>query len=504
MKLLATVLFSARAEHNLHLQLMKVRRRITRKWSSKCKSLLTIIFWWILLVGLFPCGIVRADPGWTTTEVVSLGSWLDSYEPSLDVDLDGMVHIAWADSAAMIVPEFDYEKADIYYRNKSRRVDWSPVAVYYSMVSTESTTEYDPFGYGSGRPSLSVSPYNPWGYGYSVYITWEDWSRLPDSADSAESLYNPYQDVFLKIIWRTGLGDYWTTTMLVTESNDFNYGEPSLDVGPDGVAHIAWTDGGIYYRNLTVGAGFSEVESVATTPAGNPSLGVGPDGTVHIAWQDMTDFPPDDPDIFYRRYEPGNGWTTTEEVSTESTGYSSKPSLTVSHDGKVHIVWCDSLDGDTNIFYRRYEPGNGWTTTEEVSTGIEPSLDVGSDGKVHIAWADLTDYGGSGDDLDIFYRRYEPGNGWTTTEVVSTDSTDRSTSPSLAVGPDGTVHIAWEDKTNLDNSVSFPDDFDIFYKSYEPPGAWWHWLIIVCCVLICLCTAGLWYYAKKRRPRPPR
>jgi len=416
-----------------------------------------------------------------------------------------MVHIAWTDLANVL--DSDYE-SDIYYWNKSRHVDWSEAPFPIYVVSTESTTEHDPLQYGSGRPSLSVSPHNPYGYGYSVYIAWEDFSRLPDSADSAESLYNPYQDVFLKTIWRTGQGDYWTTTMLVSESNDFDSWEASVDVGPDGVAHIAWTGGGgIHYRNLHIGGGFSEVEFVATTDARHPSLGVGPDGTIHIAWQDSTDFRPY-VDIFYRRFEPDSGWTTTEVVSTESTGYSSEPSLTVGDDGKVHITWYDLLDDDANIFYRRFEPDSGWTTTEVVSTEgknapIDPSLGVGTDGKVHIAWTDTTDYGGSDDDTDIFYRRYEPNSGWTTTEVVSTESTGRSLRPSLAVGPDGTAHIAWEDETNLDNSPSFPDDFDIFYRSYEPPGAYLHWppwsIWVMLGLIVVLVAYVYWRWLHRRK-----
>ena len=466
----------------------------------------------ILLVGLFPCGIVRADPGWTTTEVVSRDSRLDSFEPSLDVDLDGMVHIAWTDRAWMTLDQ--QGKANIYYRNKSRRVDWDEVLLnqYYLVVSTESTTEHDPFLYGSGRPSLSIDPYDPFGYGYDVYIAWEDFSRLPDSPDSSESLYNPLQDVFLKVIWRMRTGDYWSPTMLVTEYNDGDYGEPSVDVGPDGVVHIAWKSNWLYYRNITFGAGFSEVELVATTPAMDPSLGVGPDGKVHIAWRDKTD--PAATAILYRRYEPGNGWTTTEVVSEESTGISLEPSLAVGHDGNVHIAWCNMLTvgASSTILYRRYEPGNGWTTTEVVSTEGEyagnPSLGVPPypSGKVHIAWYDATDYGDSGDDTDIFYRQYSSRNGWTTTEVVSTESTGLSLRPSLAVGPDGVVHIAWEDNTNLDNDVSFPDDFDIFYKSYKP--AWWflfwlppgvYFILGFGVVIVVAVAVVVWYWRKKRR-----
>ena len=69
--------------------------------------------------------------------------------------------------------------------------------------------------------------------------------------------------------------------------------------------------------------------------------------------------------------------------------------------------------------------GSNWTTTEIVSTESTSnsqylSLSVVVDGTVHLAWEDYTDYGGSGTDWDVFYKRYVPGIGWTTTEVVST------------------------------------------------------------------------------------
>lgn len=59
-----------------------------------------------------------------------------------------------------------------------------------------------------------------------------------------------------------------------------------------------------------------------------------------------------------------------------------------------------------------------WTATELVSidcsaTSAHPSLDIESDGTVHIARQDGT----RRNDWDIFYKRYEPGTGWTSYEI---------------------------------------------------------------------------------------
>jgi len=53
-----------------------------------------------------------------------------------------------------------------------------------------------------------------------------------------------------------------------------------------------------------------------------------------------------------------------------------------------------------------------------------------------------------------------------TTEIVSTESSQSSYAPSIAVDILGTVHIAWHDSTNYGASGN---DMDIFYKS-KPLG----------------------------------
>ncbi|MFA5102676.1 MAG: PKD domain-containing protein, partial [Candidatus Thermoplasmatota archaeon] len=101
-------------------------------------------------------------------------------------------------------------------------------------------------------------------------------------------------------------------------------------------------------------------------------------------------------------------------------------------------------------------------STESTSYSSDPSLFVDSSGTVHVAWEDETDYGGSGSDPDIFYKRKPSGGSWTVTELVSTESTSYSWYPSLFVDSSGTVHVAWDDATDYGGSGS---DRDIFYKT---------------------------------------
>jgi hypothetical protein len=360
----------------------------------------------VVLVFAAVLAMPKVNAAWTTTEVVSTESIDDSEFPSLAVGSDGTIHIAWEDSTDHMGAGAD---EDIFYKRYVPEVGWTVAEV----VSTESdgSSEY---------PSLAV------GLDGTVHIAWDDYTDYEDAGTDSDIFYKRYEP-------DTGT---WTRTQVVsTESTSGSY---------------------------------------------ESSLAVGSDGTVHIAWYDSTDYGDSgtDYDVFYKSYVPDVGWTTTHVVSTESTGNSYYPSLAVGPDGTVHIAWYDYTDyggsgTDPDIFYRGYEPDTGtWTKIQVVSTesergSIDPSLAVGSDGTIHIAWWDFTDYGGSGTDRDIFYKRYVPDAGWTLTEVVSTESDGSSEFPSLAVGSDGAVHIAWQDDTDYGDSGTDPD---IFYKRFVPPG----------------------------------
>ncbi|GAG01906.1 unnamed protein product, partial [marine sediment metagenome] len=120
---------------------------------------------------------------------------------------------------------------------------------------------------------------------------------------------------------------------------------------------------------------------------------------------------------------------------------------------------------------------SSWNATEVVSTESTdwswfPSLAVDALGNVHIAWHDYTDYAGAGTDLDIFYKYWNTSaSSWTMTEVVSTESTDWSSHSSLAVDIAGDVHIAWHDSTDYASSGT---DKDIFYKYWDNSTSSWN------------------------------
>ena len=207
-------------------------------------------------------------------------------------------------------------------------------------------------------------------------------------------------------------------------------------------------------------------------------------GNIHVAWQDHTDYlgAGTESDIFYKSWDASTStWSVTEVVSTEGAtqGGSTSPSLAVDTAGNVHITWEGVDIGGTLIEHQIYYKYKNaltqiWSTSELVSTESlafsgYPCIDTDLKGNVHISWIDDTDYDSSGTDRDIFYKSWEAySSSWTTTVVVSTESTGDSAYPSLAVDTIGQVHIAWEDYTDYAGAGTDPD---IFYKFLAGPPA---------------------------------
>ena len=315
---------------------------------------------------------------------------------------------------------------------------------------------------------------------------------------STKALLEGEQDQYLTDSSYLSTWKWNTTDVVSTGSTEFSE-VPSLDIDTAGNIHIAWRDftdyagagpdGDIFYKQWdSTSSTWTSTEVVSTESTAqsyNPSLGVDSAGDVHIAWEDWTDYAGagSDRDIFYKRKNASSlSWTTTEIVSTESTGDSWDPSLAVDSAGDIHVAWGDQTDyagsgTDWDIFYKRWDSSiSSWTTTEVVSTestlaSWESSLAVDSAGNVHIGWQDVTDYAGAGIDDDIFYKRWDAfSSSWTTTEVVSVESTGDTYYPSLGVDSVGNVFLVWQDTTNYAGAGT---DQDIFYRRRDASYSSW-------------------------------
>ena len=220
----------------------------------------------------------------------------------------------------------------------------------------------------------------------------------------------------------------WSITELLSIESDYSSHSPSLDVDQNGMVHVSYVeDMAIYYQRNIPGIGWTGYEQVSDNILDNraPSLRIDDDGTVHVAWQHQIPSVWSVPTVNYKNYESGIGWRNEETIGGSGgsrndweVSWASPPSLYIGFDGTVHIAYpiaCAEILNyvkPSRIVYTSYTPTGGWSdrvniTTESVGESTAPSLGVGVDGSIHIAWVDETSYAGSGSDSDIFYKKYE-------------------------------------------------------------------------------------------------
>ncbi|MHA1465288.1 MAG: hypothetical protein ACTSQ2_09380, partial [Candidatus Heimdallarchaeaceae archaeon] len=144
------------------------------------------------------------------------------------------------------------------------------------------------------------------------------------------------------------------------------------------------------------------------------------------------------------------------------------------------VAWKDYTDisgsgTDLDIFYKYKLSGGSWSTSEVVSTestatSSKPKIAVDSEDKLHLIWADSSDISGAGTDNDIFYKSKPSGGSWSSLEIVSSESTGMSELPDIFIDISDNVHLVWRDFTDYLGSGS---DDDVFYKRKLAQSGLW-------------------------------
>lgn len=143
----------------------------------------------------------------------------------------------------------------------------------------------------------------------------------------------------------------------------------------------------------------------------------------------------------------------------------------------LHLVFSDAREGNAEVYYRRSDDaGATWGPERRVtsSAGISwfPSVAVGPDGTVHIVWDD--DRSGT---RTIYYRRSADGGAsWDAETVISTGA-GKAWYPDVAADAQGRVVAAWQDQRNgageiylrrsLDGGKTWESELRLTNASYE-------------------------------------
>jgi len=392
---------------------------------------------------------------------------------SMAISSDGIPYVAWQDG-------YDEE---IYIRR------WDPVCATWVEVGVGSATGGGISNTSSDslEPSLAISPDG------TPYITWQD--------EYQNGIYVKRFDSESSIWEEVGVG---SASGYGISNNENTSNTPFIAISPDGIPYIAWSDISdgnyeIYLRrwdsvtstwielglNSATGGGISNNPTDST----NPTIAISLEGTIYVAWEDYEVMEPlGYNEIYVRKWNETTG--TWDEVGVDSASrggisntstISTSPTISFTKELTPLIAWRE----DSNIFARRWDVDVGeWLeagTGSVLNGGISdtsyranyPVLATSPDGIPYIAWED--NYGGY---PDIYVRRgvqlkgywEEVGPGSATGDGISMTEDD-SRDPSMALGPDGSPYVVWEDDAGAEEDEIYLLYWDKLNNTWIEVGA---------------------------------
>ena len=232
------------------------------------------------------------------------------------------------------------------------------------------------------------------------------------------------------------------------------------------VVHIVWfdlRDGGnseIYYKRSTDSGENWGADTRLTNNADMsrfPSIAVS-GSLVHLVWEDTRD---GYTQIYYKRSTDGGiNWGADTRL-TNINAMSVETCVTVSN-SDVHVVWVDDRDGNYEIYYKcSTDSGENWGTDTRLTNNIAysrlPSVTV-SGSQVHVVWVDQRDRDGYD---EVYYKRStDGGKNWgPDTRLTNNTYYFSSWSPSISVSG-LLVHVVWMDNRDGDNEIYFKRSTD--------------------------------------------
>ena len=247
-----------------------------------------------------------------------------------------------------------------------------------------------------------------------------------------------------------------------TVAEGYFYGPLDIDVGPDGVAKVAWHD----HQASSFQPNLGDIELGIKTATGWARKTLGDDGhdgwdtrliiddngIVHAAGIDPREFGGDG--VEYYRVDT-NGDVTVEAVGSGSLTYKFAVSVDVDSAGTAYVTYYDQSSNDLILATRGDGSWSRETVDAEGDAGQFAELVIDDNDRFHISYATQT----GSDEAVIKYATKGPGeSGWTITEVDTLSNIfygfeGARELTSIKIDSAGNPWIAYTDENNLKLAV---------------------------------------------------
>jgi uncharacterized protein YbdZ (MbtH family) len=249
-------------------------------------------------------------------------------------------------------------------------------------------------------------------------------------------------------------GSSWGTAELIETYDAGSAYSPKLVVNESGNAIAVWSQsGGLWSNRYTAGSGWGTAEFIGTEDpkqADMQQIAINGSGNAIVVWRhfDGTMF-----SIWANTYTVGSGWGIAELIATDDTEDAHYPHIAIDGSGNAIAVWHQKKYGaGISIWANRYTVGSGWGTAELIETATgnahSPRIAIDGSGNAIAVWNQ-----DDGTQYSIWANRYTAENGWSTAELIETDSAGGVDSVRLAIHGGGNAMAVWSQSDGTSNSI---------------------------------------------------
>jgi hypothetical protein len=265
-----------------------------------------------------------------------------------------------------------------------------------------------------------------------------------------------------RLYYTRAVGGLWSEPIDVVASG---VDLPAFEWDRVGNLHLVWRNGEHLTSSIFAPLSAQEWRRASPYAAGGTGYPVvtGDAGSVHLLYPELGG------SLFYTTLDTDGRWRSPINVSATAPGRAADwPRLTVDELGRLHAVWTE-LELPTGwpplgVFYSRSEDGgNNWTEPFLVAGDgyDEINVAVGPNNTVHLAWNAMTGMGGR-------YHRYstDGGSTWSETTTITAEGFTEGW-PQMAVDAEGELH--W--LSSLRRSVTYTAWDGEAWSPFERVGA---------------------------------
>jgi hypothetical protein len=231
----------------------------------------------------------------------------------------------------------------------------------------------------------------------------------------------------------------WTSPVPITLDRNKNL-SPDIDALSNGTIFLAWVSNrtghdNLWYKSYNNGVWSAESQLTTTTSTdGTPSVVQDFSGNIWVFWsrQVLTG----NSNLFYRLFTPGSGWSGEVALTTESNPIDILPSATVTADGRVWVIWSSFRTKVGYQLFIKFFNGASWSPDTQVLSyngdDIGPTILQSGDGALWVAWSRDISLPGGGFTGNIYYvNSTNLGSTWSTPTPITNSLTFDSFSPAM-------------------------------------------------------------------------